>query len=190
MRRTVLLVTVMIAASGAANHSVAADECDGLKTPMSIMEGLGSTNPMVRARAESCGLASPDRTTRGLVIQKRLSGGNVFNISVENISGDAKGEEFLSMLPAFSARGVKWSADGRQFSGDGGYGSGTVQGTILGETLTISFTRVPIQRDPNRSGTIDSSCEASLSLTEKRDSLSGLLRCTGIPSRFRAWIGF
>ncbi len=181
------VIAVFVAA---AVQPAAADECGGLSTATSVMEALGSTNPITRAQAESCGLASSDRVTRGLVIQKRLSGGNVFNISIGHLPGDAKGEELLMQLPAFSARKVIWSADGRQFSGDGGYGSGTVQGVLVGETLTISFTRVPIKRDPNRSGTAESSCEASLSLTEKRDALSGILRCTGLPARFRAWIGF
>lgn len=41
-----------------------------------------------------------------------------------------------------------------------------------------------------KDGSFVAGCNAALKLNEKRDGMEGSLRRTGVPHRFRAWVGF
>lgn len=96
--RVGLVAVIVAAALIVGSQSARAEKCDGLQDAQQIMTGLASSDAIVRTQSEICGLARSDRAVRGLVIRKFLSGGDVLNISVENIQGDKDGATFCRIF--------------------------------------------------------------------------------------------
>ena len=168
------------ACMGLSHRALAAPgDCDRLQTQQQIDDGLSSTDPETRTRAQSCGLASPDRYARGLVIQKLLSGERL-DFVIGNAPGDARSAEIVATFEPVYATRVKWTEDRKHFTGWSGNGN-QIAGSMVGDIINVVFTQV-------RTTHLMSGCQARLSLNGAHDAMAGPLVCAQIPGRFTVQI--
>lgn len=178
---------VLLAMSTCAPIGARAADCTGYATDKDVVEALDGPDKLKQARAEACGLKSDDRVIRALVVRKLVSGGEVLTLTVTAPEGDREAAAFMPKLPTFSAHELKWSQDRRKFEGRANFQP--ARGMLIGEELSIVFDGQTVYSG-KEGASVSVGCEAALKLTEKRDGMDGTLRCTGVPHRFRAWIGF
>lgn len=185
--KTFAACVTMAATLAPARSGALAADCAGYVTDKEIVDALDGTDKLKQTRAEACGLTSDDRVVRGLVVRRLLSGGEVLNLTVSAPDGDKEAEAFMPKLPTFSANELKWSEDKRKFEGRANFQP--ARGMLIGEELSIVFEGQTVQAG-KEGASVSVGCEAALKLTERRDGMDGTLRCTGVPHRFRARIGF
>jgi len=183
MRREVLVMAIGVFGFG---HLAKADSCDNFKTPTQVLAGLTSTDPVAKLGAKTCGLSATDPVMRGVVLQNMLTGVNTMTFDVEAEPKDTSGAQIVNELPAMTADGITWSADGKTFFGRmvTPNNMSDVYGQFLGEDMSISFNRFGLQ--PATAGATQTltSCTATLSMQPGASAMTGTLRCVGIAPRF------
>jgi hypothetical protein len=180
--RCLIALNLMVASSLAA----AAGNCDNLQTAQDVFDALGSKNPATVLKAQSCGLTSPDKAARGLVIVNFFKNAKSLNLVVDSPTGDKAAADFLPNLPNFTVYNLTWATDNHSFSGGSPTGGG-ITGTLIEDRMTITYGALPLPNDKGQLTNV--ACTVMLAPNEKGTALEGPLRCGGHALRFIAQVG-
>ena len=181
--RALLAALTLSSLVSLSTHSYGAPNCDNMQTPSELEDGFASTDANTRDRAQACGLLSPDRFVRAVVIKYMIGGMPRIDFSISNNAGDKTAAEITGGISPIEADNIKWSNDRKTFDSNNG-----IHGTLIGDSVTLTIDQVV---STNKEGAPRGyRCRASMKLNDKRDAIEGPLICPGLPSGLRLSIDF
>lgn len=148
-------------------HPVCAAPCDHFMHFQQIEDGLASADEETRMTAQTCGLASPDRFARGLIVQKLISGSRI-DFVISNVAGDEKAASLAATIEPIAATAVTWSEDKKHFT----TWSRAVEGSLIADVLVIVASA--------DFGKVHHLCQARMVLAPDQSKLIGPLVCPGV----------